>query len=144
MAFFTPQDLPTPGGKSAQGHALVNFYAAADHRGLADDHTGAVVDEEGRANLRTGMNVNAGVAVGDFCQQAGQYRCAQTVEGIGDPMHRDGIVAGVGGDDLCLRGGGGVAAEESMQILLQQRTDSGNVFQQSEANPLAFIPLVRQ
>src|SRR5215470_4308500 len=41
----------------AQGYALIDLDVAADHRGLADDHPGAVVDEEALAALRAGVDV---------------------------------------------------------------------------------------
>ena len=44
----------------AQRHALVEADALADRAGLADDHAGAVVDEEAAGDLRAGMDVDAG------------------------------------------------------------------------------------
>ena len=48
----------------AQRHGLIDAYAPAQARGFADDDAGAVVDEAARADLRAGMDVDAGFAMG--------------------------------------------------------------------------------
>ncbi|MNP54557.1 hypothetical protein D3C76_1491220 [compost metagenome] len=57
-----------------QGHRLINPHPLADDRGLADYHTGPVVDEEAAADLRARVNVDAGSRMGDFCAYPRQQR----------------------------------------------------------------------
>src|SRR5262245_31316863 len=59
MAFLAAQELAETGGQRAQGHALVDLDVVADLGGLADDHTGAVVDEQAMAELCPGVDVDA-------------------------------------------------------------------------------------
>src|SRR5690242_2100635 len=55
MAFLTAIER-----RAAERHALVNRAAVADLRRLADNDAHAVIDEHARANLRAGMDLDAG------------------------------------------------------------------------------------
>ena len=63
--------LPVSFAGAAQGDALVERDVVADDRGLADDDAHAVIDEEAAADLRAGMNLDAGDQAGDLRQDAG-------------------------------------------------------------------------
>ena len=56
--------VPRTRGERAERHTLIELDVVADVRRLADDDAGAVVNEEVRADLRAGVDVDAGVAVG--------------------------------------------------------------------------------
>ena len=58
----------------AQGHGLVDAHPLADDRGFADHHTGPMVDEEARADLRAGVDIDTGGRVGDFRNDPRQQR----------------------------------------------------------------------
>jgi hypothetical protein len=60
----------------SRGHGLIQADLPADDRGLADDNTGAVVNEEAAANLGAGMNVDPRVSMGNLCNNAGKQRSA--------------------------------------------------------------------
>ena len=67
---------------AAQRHALVEHHVVADLGRLADDDAHAVVDEEALADLRAGVNLDAGdqtAEVGDQRGRTGTRRRAQTV-----------------------------------------------------------------
>ena len=83
-----------------EGHALVELDVVADHRRLADDHAGAVVDAEALADGRARMDVDAGARVGDLGQQPGQDGDALGVELVRDPVDRGGEEARIRGDHL--------------------------------------------
>jgi len=55
----------------AQGDPLVDANRVADAGGLADDDARAVIDEEGRADGGTGVDVDAGARVGVLGHHAG-------------------------------------------------------------------------
>src|SRR4029079_19369291 len=84
----------------AEGDALVDPDAVADQRGLADDHTGSVVDEERRPDLGAGVDVDAGPAVGKLGHHAWNDYRALAEQGVGHPVHRDCIRARVAEQDL--------------------------------------------
>src|SRR5207248_11354766 len=51
VAFLAAEALAEGGGEGAEGHALVDLHVVSDFGGFADDHAGAVVDEEVVAEL---------------------------------------------------------------------------------------------
>lgn len=54
---------------SAKGDRLINANPFADDAGLADDHAGAMVNEEARSDLRARMDVDAGGRMRDVRDQ---------------------------------------------------------------------------
>lgn len=50
---------------TAEGNTLINGDIVADFGGLANHNAGAVVDEEPSADGSTGMDLNAGAALGN-------------------------------------------------------------------------------
>ena len=59
---------------------LIEPHVAADDGGLADDDAGAVIDEEARADRGAGMDVDAGLRMGDFRDDPREQRRAEPVE----------------------------------------------------------------
>lgn len=51
--------------RTAEGNTLINGDIVADFGGLANHNAGAVVDEEPSADGSTGMDLNAGAALGN-------------------------------------------------------------------------------
>ena len=47
---------------TSQGNSLIQGYVITDNCGLTDDNTISMIDEKTLADLRTGMNLNAGLA----------------------------------------------------------------------------------
>ena len=45
-----------------QGDGLINTYSFTDDGGFTNDHTSSVIDKESVINLRTGMNIDSGLA----------------------------------------------------------------------------------
>ena len=109
--------------EGAEGHALVELHARAEHGRLADDDAGAVVDREGLPDARAGVDVDAGVAVGDLGQDARDERHAGPVKLMRDAVHRGGEEAGVGEDHLVDRLRGGIAVEDRLGVEQQRRAD---------------------
>ena len=65
MAFFAAIER-----RAAQRHALINRAIIAHHGSLADDHAQPVVDEHAMANLRAGVNFNAGAHPPEMAEKA--------------------------------------------------------------------------
>lgn len=75
-------------------HRLVEPHALADHSRLADDDAGAVVDEEARADLGAGMDVDARRGMCMLGDDAGDDRQIELVERVREPVMDDGLDAG--------------------------------------------------
>ena len=56
--------------RAAESHALIQGHVIADDRGLADDDAHPVIDEQAAANLRAGMNFDAGQKSRDLREPA--------------------------------------------------------------------------
>ncbi len=54
---------------AAERDALVEGYVVADDRSFTDDHAHAVIDEEAAADLRAGMNLDAGKEARPTCDK---------------------------------------------------------------------------
>ena len=115
----------------AQRDALVELHVVADDGGLADDDTGAVVDDHGVPERRAGVDVDARPFVGPLGQHARQDRHAEFVEAVGDAVDGDGLEAGVRQDHLVNAFGRGVAAldgsgvDHQLAVYLRKRTEEG-------------------
>ena len=70
---LAPQTLSAPGGKTAKGHTLVDLHILADHCGLTNNDTCAVVDEEIFANGSAGVNIDTGDTVGMLRHNSGNH-----------------------------------------------------------------------
>lgn len=106
---------------------------------LADDDAGAVVDEEIFADLRAGVDVNAGRAVGVLAHDARDERNFALVELVRHAVDEDRVQAGVGEDDLLLAAGGGVAVEVCGHVLHEHGLD----LRQAAQEPGSHTALVR-
>ena len=129
----------------AERHALIELDVVADDRRLADDDAGAVVDEEILADLRTGVDVNAGRAVGVLAHDARDERNLALIELVRHAVDEDRVQAGVGEDDLLLAAGGGVAVEVCGHVFHEHRLDLRQAAQEAVAHgarALAQLALV--
>ena len=97
----------------------------ADGGGFADDHTGAVVDEEMRTDVGAGMDVDARALVPEFREHARQQRHLEGVEDVGEALERDGQDAGVGEDDLIRAPRGGIARVGGSHVGLHESPNLG-------------------
>jgi len=79
VTLFVGQSLTAAGGKCTQCDTLIDLDVIADGSGFTDYDTGTVVNEEAFADSRTGVDVNAGLAVGIFGHHAGQIRHAHFI-----------------------------------------------------------------
>src|SRR5262245_43057523 len=73
----------------SQCYSLIKAHVTANHRSLANDNTGPVVDEKTVADLRSGMNVDPRCGMRDLRNDAGKERRAQFIELMGEPMMGD-------------------------------------------------------
>ena len=71
MALAAAVSAAAAGAECAQRHALIQLHMVADDGGLAYHDAGAVVDEEIAADLRAGVNIDTGAAVGVLRHHAG-------------------------------------------------------------------------
>ena len=60
----------------AQGNGLIHANMPPDHCGFTYNHTGAMIDKKTIADLRAGMNVNAGSGVSNLGDHARNQRRA--------------------------------------------------------------------
>ena len=102
----------------------------ADDGGLADNNTGAVVNEKVGTDLRAGMNVDTGHGMSVLCHHPGQHGDIQAVQLVGDSEYADGLKGGIGQHDLLPAGGGGVALVSRLHIGIQHFSDSREPSQQ--------------
>ena len=134
MALHAHQLLAPAGGQRTQGDPLIQLHMIADHGGLADDHTGAVVDEEVFTDLCTGIDVDAGAAVGVFGHDAGDVGHVLQIQLVGHPVDVDGVEARVAEDDFLPAFGGGVALKAGLHILQKGLLQSGQLFKKRGAH----------
>src|SRR5437016_12257970 len=73
-----------------QRHRLIKPDATPEPRRLADHDAGAVIDEEALTDLGAGMDVDPGLGMGEFRDNAGHQRRAQQIKPMGDAMTDDG------------------------------------------------------
>ena len=118
--------------EGAEGDALVNLDLVAEHGGLADDHAGAMVDEEAVADGGAGVDVDAGDGVGVLAHDAGDQRHLGLVQQMGQALDGDRLEAGIGDDDLVLAFGGGVAVHGRLNVGLEDFPQLGKLFQEMQ------------
>ena len=103
-------------GQGPQGHALVQAAVAPQNTGFADNHAGAVVDEEILADGRAGVDVNARARMGHLGNDARDHRNLECIQLMGDAVVEHGVhgriaengFAGTGGRRIALIGGLGI------------------------------------
>ena len=127
----------------AERHALIELDVVADDRRLADDDAGAVVDEEIFADLRAGVDVNAGRTVGILAHDARDERNLALVELVRYAVDEDRVQAGVGEDDLLLAAGGGVAVEVCGHVLHEHGLDLRQAAQEAVAHGARALAQLR-
>ena len=102
----------------------------ADAGGFADDDTGAVVDEEMRADLRAGMDVGARALMRVLGHHARQQRNFAAIERVGDPLQGDDEHAGVGEDDFLDAAGGRITLVGGDDVGVDGAADVGEFTEQ--------------
>ena len=127
VALLAPQALAAPGGQSAQGYALVDFHMVANHRGFAHHDAGAVVNEKVFSDGGTGVDVDAGHAVGVFRHHPGQHGNSQGVQHMSHAVNCDGKQTGVAEDDFIGAVGSGVTIVKGFHIRLAHCPDGGKL-----------------
>src|SRR6185503_12305685 len=85
---------------AAERHALVDGAAVADLRGLADHHAHAVIDEHARAELRAGMDLDAGDKAAEVRSKAPEQAQVVLPEPARDLVDPDRVQAGIAEQDL--------------------------------------------
>ena len=86
MAFLQLPRLICRKALGTQGHSLIDPHTFADDRGFSYHNTRAVIDKETTANLRAGVDINAGGRVCNLCADARQQRQPCTVQMMGQPV----------------------------------------------------------
>ena len=89
----------------------------SDHRGFTDDDARAVIDEEVFPDLRAGVDVDSGVAVGILRHDAGNKGDAQAVEFVGHAVDEDGEHPRIAEYDLLPALRRGIALKLRLHIL---------------------------
>ena len=136
VAALAPQALTAPGGQRAQGHTLVNLYIVADNGGFTDNDACTVVNEEVLADSCAGVDVDTGDAVRMLGHNSRQHRYIQKIQFVSQTVDSDGIQTGVGENDLCHTGGGGVAVIGRLQIGLHHSPNLGDSPEEFQTNLL--------
>ena len=70
----------------AERHRLIDPNALADDYGLSNHDAGAMIDEEAAADLSARMNVDAGLRVREFCDDASHDWRAQRMQHVRDAV----------------------------------------------------------
>ena len=109
----------------AQRDALEHPHAVPHDGRLADHDARPVVDGEGVADLRAGVDIDAGLAVGHFGEQTRDERDALAVEAVRQPVHGRGVETGVGEDDLVDALGRRVARGRRLGVLPEPLAEPG-------------------
>ncbi len=104
---------------SAKGYALVKRNVIADHRGLANHDTHAMINEESAANRCTRMNLNAGKPTGDRRNGPRKPFQSQTPQPMGKPMEKQCVQTGIVGEHFKGIPGGGVPMEHAVNVFPQ-------------------------
>ena len=109
---------------AAEGHTLVDRDVLADLRGLTDDHTHAVVDEEPGTDGGAGVDLDAGDEPGCLTHHAGGQAPVARVQAMGRTVHPDGMQAGVREDHLGVRPRGGIALAGGVEVAPERGGES--------------------
>ena len=85
---------------AAQGDALVDGAVVAHDGGLADDDAESVVDEDPPADLRAGVDFDAGEDAAQVRDEPPRPQPAAAPQSVGQPVHQDGVQPRITGEDL--------------------------------------------
>lgn len=105
----------------------IDLDVLADGGGLADDHAGAMVDEEALAELCPRVDVDAREAVGVLGHDPRQQRHVGDVELVRQALNHDGKNARVAEERLVGRAGGRVAIEGGLHVAREHAADGRDV-----------------
>ncbi len=119
-------------GQSPQGDPLIEPYPPTQDGGLTDDHPGAMINKECLADLRPGMNINPGYAVGVLGHDPGQNGHLKPVERVSYPINGNRPQAGVAENYFVKTGGGRVALVSGVDIAGQQGSQLRQVLNETE------------
>ena len=133
--------LPHLEAFGAEGDMLVELDVLANGGGFADDNTRAVVNEEVGPDGGTGVNVNAGDAVGVLGHHAGHEGDIHLIELVGNAVDADGLKSGIGEDDFIDGFGSGVSLIAGTDIGFEDFEDAGERIDELErlAGGLGFV-----
>ena len=105
---------------AAERDALIEKAVIPDLGGFADDDAHAVIDEETAADGGAGMNFDAGKPAGGLGNETGNEGDAGLIKRVGEAMEKDGVEAGITEQNLDNTLGGGVFAEDSVDLFLDR------------------------
>ena len=125
MAFGQIDGVRIGNAEGAERDTLVDFDVISDDGRFADDDAGAVVDEEGFADLRRGVDVNSRAVVHVFAHHARQNRHAARLQDMGQAVHGQCTQTGIGQDDFGVTLCGRVALVGGMEIGVDEFADFG-------------------
>src|SRR4029077_17668393 len=92
--------LAALGAGTAQGDALVDQHVVADLAGLADDDSGAVIDEETMTDAGARVDLDAREEAAHLRDHARNQRQIPAVELVGETMEQERLKAGIAEDDF--------------------------------------------
>ena len=85
---------------AAESHALIQRAVSADFGGFADHHAHAVIDEQPRSDVRSGMDLDACEETPDMGDKASQDQPAMHPQPMCQTMEEQGMHTGVTPQDL--------------------------------------------
>ncbi len=103
-------------GSCSDRYALIELDVASDGGCFADDDTGSVVDAETFLDAGAGVDVDARLGVCMLGEDACHGWCPVEIENMGEAIDKDGIEAGIAGDDFALGFSRGIAIIDGLQI----------------------------
>ena len=117
----------------------------SDFGGLANDHAGSVIDEEVRADLRPGMNINSRPAVRPFGHDTRDQRHF-VVKQMGHSINRDCLQCRVSENDFLVTFRSRITFVSGVDVRPKQATHGGQFLQEDTQNffRLSFGSLVRR
>ena len=117
MALLAGEHLPRARRERAQRDALVELHMVADHGRFANDDAGAMVDEEILADLRAGVDVDAGAGMRVFSHDARNEGHAFQIQLVRHAIDVDGEQPGIAENDLLAALRGGITLKFRLHIL---------------------------
>src|SRR5690606_1916706 len=106
---------------SAEGDAVIEQHVVADLGGLADYHAHPMVDEEPSADLRAGMDLDAGEPARKLRIGAREEAQAPAPQRMRDPMRPHRVQTRVEETDLQPCSGGRIAQARGDDVLAYSR-----------------------
>ncbi len=114
----------------AECDPLIDFDVAVDDAGFADDDAGSVVDEERRADLGTGVNIDSGVGMRPLRHHTRDVGDVGFVEFVGETVDGDCFQAGIAEDDFVGPFGCRVTIESSLDVGREKFADGRESFEE--------------